>query len=199
MRQREPSYRGHSLSEWLQAPPSLEARTAIRAIGTNAIPTLLHWLSHNPPHWRTNLTFLDRKYLPTSISDFLDQPDHDIARQAFFMLGTNALPAVPALVKLMSQTDAPETAVRATYSLGYLGPQALPYLEDALSSTNPAQRAAILNSIGDMYYRRAGSADDCLPPLLKARFDADPFVRRTATNNINRIAPQIFQRYPQLY
>jgi hypothetical protein len=75
--EQEPSYNGRLLSEWLGdmrlgqlwAGPSPTERT-VQAMGTNAIPTLLKWMSYEPspselssqieekvPHWRpiTNL------------------------------------------------------------------------------------------------------------------------------------------------
>src|SRR6266404_3207967 len=45
----EPTYKGHSLSYWLDATPSDESKSAVLAIGTNAIPYLLEWLTYNPP------------------------------------------------------------------------------------------------------------------------------------------------------
>jgi hypothetical protein len=53
-RDREPSYSGHSLSEWLHAArpgyinpaaPPAEATAAVRRIGTSALPALLKWTS----------------------------------------------------------------------------------------------------------------------------------------------------------
>src|SRR3954454_21898924 len=78
---REPSYNGHSLSEWLHAAragyhsapaPSAEAPAAIRQIGTNALPTLLKWTSYQP-------TWLKAKFRP-----FLRGNDHLVdAEDAF--------------------------------------------------------------------------------------------------------------------
>ena len=55
----EPSYAGHTLSYWLNAPASAEqpdeAVRAIQAIGTNAIPTLLRWINYEPTPWKMKL------------------------------------------------------------------------------------------------------------------------------------------------
>src|SRR5262249_52020760 len=69
----EPSYKGRKLSEWLglhshwrsfdasgQPLPEIEDRQevqvvkAVEAIGTNAFPSLLRWISYETPWWRTS-------------------------------------------------------------------------------------------------------------------------------------------------
>ncbi|HEY9072979.1 MAG TPA: hypothetical protein VIN67_02500, partial [Desulfobaccales bacterium] len=53
--EQEPSYNGRLLSEWLgdmrlgqlYSGPS-PTQTAVQAMGTNAIPTLLKWMSYEP-------------------------------------------------------------------------------------------------------------------------------------------------------
>jgi hypothetical protein len=44
MRGAEPTYGGHSLSYWLEAE-SVDTKHAVRAIGSNAIPLLVGWIS----------------------------------------------------------------------------------------------------------------------------------------------------------
>lgn len=62
--EREPTCQGRSLHEWLDEyyadsrermeddTPQTEAYFAIRAIGTNALPTLLRWVEQKPSPWR---------------------------------------------------------------------------------------------------------------------------------------------------
>src|ERR1051326_8485766 len=75
VRDREPVYKGRTLSEWLvieldtmdsysaigetveAAKRQSAATTAIRQIGTNALPSLLKWTAYQEPPWRTNLYF----------------------------------------------------------------------------------------------------------------------------------------------
>ena len=52
-----PSYGGRSLAEWVKDygrrdSNQLLAAEAIRAIGTNALPSLLKWLDYQPSNWR---------------------------------------------------------------------------------------------------------------------------------------------------
>ena len=55
--EREPSYQGKSLSEWLflyvaqngqDTPQAASATVAVQGIGTNALPFLLEWLEYEP-------------------------------------------------------------------------------------------------------------------------------------------------------
>jgi hypothetical protein len=193
----EPKYNDKPLSFWIARyqsyivyPHNHEAEDAILAIGTNAIPILLRWMTHDTPVWRKNLADLERKYVHTGIFALRYRPEHDLATQCLSILGTNALPALPALVKLIRQTDKPSTATLATFSLAHLGPQALPYLATALSSKNHIQRAAAVSSICQIY-RHGAPTGACTVPLLTATADPDPLVRQLATNALSGIAPNL--------
>src|SRR5215471_537789 len=59
--EKEPKYQGKKLSDWLSAymnaSPSEQdaAAEAVRHIGTNALPILLHWMSYQVPNCRSRL------------------------------------------------------------------------------------------------------------------------------------------------
>ena len=62
LREREPTYGGKRLSEWvLELPPNTSpggdsgAEIAIRHIGTNSLPYLMKWISYEPAAWRIKL------------------------------------------------------------------------------------------------------------------------------------------------
>jgi hypothetical protein len=68
-REREPSYKGRKLSQWvedlgqmnLEGTPSPEGQEAIRHIGATAVPYLLMWMDYDPTAWRAKLnTFCDK-------------------------------------------------------------------------------------------------------------------------------------------
>jgi hypothetical protein len=89
----EPSYWGKSLREWLQTRDgvdlSVEARSAVRQMGTNAIPTLLWMLTYRDPEFRVW--------------------DGDLCSQAvlgFNLLGKAGTPALPKLKELIAGRDA---------------------------------------------------------------------------------------------
>jgi hypothetical protein len=193
----EPSYKGHNLSYWLQiADSNDEAVAAINAIGTNAIPVLLRWMTYEPPRWRKSLAKVAYKFKQDDkMFDYLFGTERHKAMLGFALLGTNAASALPALVTLMKDTTNPPRAAVATHALAYLGQPALPYLTDALSDPNATRRATVVIAISAMAFHGA-STNDCLTPLLKATTDADPAVRHTAWNAIVHIAPQVLTNTP---
>src|ERR1051325_7061051 len=94
-RDREPSYNGHTLSEWLHAArpgyinppaPPADATAAVRQIGTNALPTLLKWASYDPTR------------LQSKLRNIMSGSDHPVdAEDGFRLLGPVAGPAIPGL------------------------------------------------------------------------------------------------------
>jgi hypothetical protein len=67
-REREPEYNSVELSKWLERynDKKPHAAEAIRHIGTNALPFLLHWIQYETPGWRNALDHLHTK-LPSSV------------------------------------------------------------------------------------------------------------------------------------
>lgn len=186
---REPSYQGHSLSYWLSMAEPVDTIVAVHAIGTNAIPVLLTWISYETPAWRRALAGLALKYNLEQLFNRLNPAAPQKALKAFSLLRTNALPAMPALVKLTQETNHPEAATRATYALCFLGPKALPHLADVLASTNTtAPRAVIVSSIWGLC-RDGASTNECLPLLIKATSDADPKVSAMARRAVLDLTP----------
>ena len=138
----EPSYRGHSLSYWLERTinplahlrrhedigaidfqqDSKESADAVRAIGTNAIPTLLKFVqAKNDSGVKTLFAFLARRRagLPPQVPAGMGM--HLMAPMGFGMLGTNALPAVPALTAL-TKDSSPEVRMCAFKCLVMIAP-----------------------------------------------------------------------------
>ena len=87
-----------------------EAEESVRAIGTNAIPTLLEWIRYRAtPFKRSTKDALARAPLPHEVRDFLlftlagykHEIRSDLAELGFTLLNTNALPAREELSKLV--------------------------------------------------------------------------------------------------
>jgi hypothetical protein len=130
----EPSYQGRKLSDWLnddcgptatigikimQTLP-LEriqaARNAVCVMGTNAIPTLLKWAQARDSSLKTKLnTILDHQHF-VNLRFKTAAAMQSKAIIGFLLLGTNGLPAVPALVRLARSPD-PEQQVVALHCL----------------------------------------------------------------------------------
>ena len=189
----EPSYAGHTLSYWLNAPASAEqpdeAVRALQAIGTNAIPTLLRWINYEPTPWKMKLASVPIVYRHGWARTLRNGPGSARAIKAFALLSTNLTPAIPELVKLMKDRTRPRTAVAATYALGCLGQSALPYLAQALSDTNQPNRGDIISSICSTRFYGAPTGE-CIIAIMKATTDTDARVRLYATNAIRDLSQE---------
>src|ERR1700747_433434 len=63
----EPAYQGKLLSSWLRdfdysSERGVAARAAVRPIGTNALPTLIHYLNHRDGRFKMWLIAFLQKY-----------------------------------------------------------------------------------------------------------------------------------------
>jgi hypothetical protein len=127
----EPRYKGRTLSYWLERsgnnavldrPPDQEATTAIRTIGTNALPFLLRWIRYEPPFWSEAA----RKRLPETIkTNYLGwtimygrgRTRAELAALGLCILHTNANSAIPELRRLVEDRTHPLTAAYAAAAL----------------------------------------------------------------------------------
>jgi hypothetical protein len=179
-REPEPFYQGHSLSGWLDDyyidsresleddQPQTEAYFAIRAIGTNALPTLLRWVEHEPNPWQERLRWFALK-LPPPVADFgfvrrLAQSGQRPNNwpQAFGVLGSLANGAVPELTRIMRREPAADDlGALPALALAYIGPAGLaPLMAAAADPRASCQNNAI--------YAVAGMGTNAIPaiPLL---------------------------------
>lgn len=208
LREREPSYRGRTLSYWLErrqqlvkaqrpSPAGLdESQRAILAIGTNAIPWLLAWIRYEPnPVPQSVLNRVQWSYWSTPIGNFIRYGSESRNSRAenvvlaFGTLGTNAAPALPGLVPLMKDRTRPLTSVRATMAFGCLGPYAFPVLGEALFSTNQHERQLVALQLFEMCHDPAVGTNKVLPFVVRAMHDPDPMVSNYAAGIFAKIAP----------
>jgi hypothetical protein len=179
----EPSYGEHPLSYWLQASTSSgseDAKTAVRAIGTNAIPLLLDWISYEPPTWKwkaAQLPILRYYFEPRRLADI---NNNQKGLRGFEILGTNAVSAIPFLVAYRKDNEHFTRSSSAACALSCLGEQALPHLTQALSDTNYIHRADAIVALSRMP-RYGVSKNACVDAILKATSDPNPYVRHFAT------------------
>jgi hypothetical protein len=158
----EPKYKGQPLSYWIElnlcldrngdgkvpgaSPDAIErnqrdlkeARAAITTIGTNGLPYLTRWIRYGPPLPGTR--FIPRAPRPFRFKLYrFNQERADRAQaamQALPVLGTNAGPAIPELVRLAMKTNIldRQLAWRAERTLTKLGTQAFPALMNVWSN-----------------------------------------------------------------
>ncbi|HXD01412.1 MAG TPA: hypothetical protein VN048_18885 [Verrucomicrobiae bacterium] len=156
----EPVYKGKPLSYWLEPyaysifqrkvstetiPSREEADTALRQIGTNAIPTLLRMLrAHDSPlkikflQLTYRAPYFPIHYKPASIINVQ-------AMQAFHVLGPDASCAIPDLVKILDQNISQSSYFHTAAILASFGPEAkmaVPSLLRAAMNTNQPMRFA---------------------------------------------------------
>src|SRR5262249_30916181 len=119
----EPYYGGRSLSSWLGDSVNPFARIqrgdfsmmdgsgaestkrAVEAIGTNAIPTLLRFVQAKDSGSRRWFSAAGGYSMRSRVRITSAWEKHMMAQMGFAMLGTNALPAVPALMQLTKDKD----------------------------------------------------------------------------------------------
>jgi hypothetical protein len=158
--EREPEYQGKKLSEWLAAsvnyqkagslvsmPQADEAPYAVRQIGTSALPFLLKWLQYREPPWKAKAYYCFRK-LPQMLQShslerrlWVDSRPDLSAVNGFLILGAQAAPAIPELVRLMHDSQRPDVSMRAIECLFCTREAGLPEMRAALRSTDPALRS----------------------------------------------------------
>ncbi len=147
----EPSYAGKSLSAWVDTPigvglptkPSSEAVSAIRAIGTNALPFLVEWIRYEPsvlrqkaePHVRSLPSWLLHPPLIWRLL-YRDAYRAHGAKDAFIALGPAAAPAVPQLHAIFLATTNSSVRGNVVFSLLGMGPEATPALTNIAATTD---------------------------------------------------------------
>ena len=148
-RDSEPVYKGLTLAQWLDViarrringyfpvfqgrheskdatPEQInEAEEAVRAIGTNALPSLLAWIQYEPStpkrFYRGILALPPSPEHTRAFLWGLPGTKHELLAEyavlGFRLLNTNALPAVADLSKLASDTKHPLTQIPAAKAL----------------------------------------------------------------------------------
>ena len=193
----EPTYQGHTLTYWLgecakepklftAGPEAPECVRAVRAIGTDAIPTLVAWLSYEPHPIKRRLWIRLKlvlgRFIPFPAWTSTDSGQRRLALLGFRILGERSAPALPALTKLANGPNL-RAAVPAVFAMGKAGPAAVPFLEMVL--TNPAatprnQAARELGGLGT-------NAMPALPSLLRCVGDADEEVAAASLRAVGAV------------
>jgi HEAT repeat protein len=110
-------------------------------------------------------------------------PERLMALHGLTLLGLDAAPAVPALVRTLNSSSAEEARL-ASAVLARIGPASVPALIDCLREGSPASQlaATALSGIGPL-------ARDAIPVLLDQARSADETVRITALRTLTNIRP----------
>lgn len=159
----EPTYRGRTLGEWVDAyaggPPSdtipfneilakrKEEAEAIRKIGTNALPHLIKWIEYEPPGWRTriytNYPRIARWLEGARIRDKQREARAEATERTISLFGRDAERAIPELTRLILSPHSHRVPERAAFVLQSLGEPGLHGYLAGLRNEQPDVRESI--------------------------------------------------------
>lgn len=183
----EPLYQGRPLSAWIadlncrhavhgcDIEKDNRATEAIRAIGTNALPCFLRWMSFNPRGLRFRLSNLLEK-LPYSIRHKLPYGDYSYQTyvryfhtdDALELLGPAAAPAIPELTRMAHLTDGPQTRTFALLALTHIGPAAMPAILGVVSNFSQPSDVWMLYPLQRVDEETAVQIEPFLMPFLQS-------------------------------
>jgi hypothetical protein len=189
---REPVYLGKPLTLWLRNYASSsssgrgsrewsQADDAVRHIGTNCIPMLLHILREKDSKVKLRLVALVEKQQLIKIHFVPAAERNGEASKAFLALGDRAKGAVPALVKMYNENTSADSQAAIEDSFAWIGPAskpAIPLLLRAATNSNPRVRANALWALGEIHAEPLL----CVPELIHALSDSDDWARLSAAH-----------------
>jgi hypothetical protein len=210
-RNAEPSYEGKRLSEWVEIYSSAsqpfaefqQAASAIRAIGTNALPFLIQWAASEPGAVRHCLTTVSQR-LPSRISnnrtvtDWLLEPQMRsfMARLALGVLGEDAVPAVPALHQVALNSSNRDVQLNAIVSLAVI---ARHHFDATKALTNIAAVTTIPELVlSPEFFNLHGDITPFVPVLIERLKDAAGDGARTSAATLGRFTPDPERVVPAL-
>ena len=149
---KEPAFEGRRLGYWIRAALASvgsreeeQAERAVKAVGTNALPYLLHQFTKPRSRWQS-LFNQGAVKLDLPLRDAFETEDERISAAVMGLtcLGPDAAAALPALA---SQLGDQRRGVCAALLMGGCGDKALPFLRTALGSTNPVIVSAAMEGL----------------------------------------------------
>jgi hypothetical protein len=178
-------------------PPELraEAKAALSAIGTNAVPYLMSLIAG-----------VDAKPSNTNDLNFLMWHRPWFAATAFSALGTNAQDYIPELKALVANPTNGDVCVVAESALLHMGPEGFAAVLDVIAMPELPQRGALMQGSGLFYHIIPPNAvtlpqdEDpnfkinsirAAPVLLKCLGDNDPIVRNSAISMLSYSDPGV--------
>jgi hypothetical protein len=207
----EPVYEGRTLSSWLDhhvassaarppynSPGWQQADKALRAIGTNAVPTLLKMISAKdpPPLVRKAKQFAAR-YPWTGINYRYASELNEEAEYAIQVLGTNAVSAVPGLIRIYEQNLSPTSQRCAAEALGNIGrgaEPAVPVLIRQFTHTNDDVRFSAVSAV----MRISGKPEVVIPALTSVLQDSNVSVRWNALVGLSMFGKRARSAVPEI-
>ncbi len=209
----EPVYQGKSLTFWcdhcaaksfLSSDQELQeqAGIAIRAIGTNAIPTLVRMLRAKDS--KLNLIELASKQHVINIELKTATDRHYEALMAFMCLGPEAKFAVPALIEIFNECHSdlyngapgPRASIIADIfsNIGPAAADAVPQLVQFTTDTNYNIRWSAVSALGEIHAK----PDLAVPVLTKSLRDPIGVIRGKAAISLSAFGSDARSAVPEL-
>jgi hypothetical protein len=207
----EPVFEGRPLTSWLDhhiassaasppygSPGWKKADEAIRHIGTNAIPKLLEMIraKDRPPLVLKLMDSVRRFGFPVMNYRYA-MVRHEEAEHAFEMLGTNAVSAVPELIRIYQQNISASSQRCAALALGHIGrgaQPALPALIQRFTHTNSDTRFYAISAVMSI----GGEPAVVVPALTSALKDPNVHVRWNALSGLIRFGGRARPAIPEI-
>jgi hypothetical protein len=208
---REPVYEGRTLSSWLNhhvassaarppynSPGWRQADKALRAIGTDAVPTLLEMISaKDPPPLLRKAKLFAARYPWTGINYRYASELNEEAEYAFEVLGTNAASAVLGLIEIYEQNISPSSQRCAAQALGNIGrgaEPALPVLIRQFTHTNDDVRFSAVSAVMHI----GGKPEVVIPALTSVLKDSNVSVRWNALVGLSMFGKRARSVVPEI-
>jgi len=214
LREREPVYQGKRLSVWLVQYgtnhfPTLrdgelgpQAETAIRHIGTNAIPIFLSIITTRESPFKLRVMALvpNRWLARLRVRSMFDY--RFLGAFGLIALGVDAKSAIPTLIGLLNDTT-PDVRFIAGFTLESLGPEAgddlLPQLEKCLEGPDAIVQSQAIRVLAQIRQR----AEVVIPILVEIlakpqNQQHSAILRRDAIRALRQFGPQARPAVPKL-
>lgn len=201
-RSRMPEYQGKTLEAWIEAcygdagkvQIDSNAASAVRRIGTNAIPVLLSWVLYEPMAWNVKAVALfDRCFPNASTSKVRSWLGHERAieraeraKEGFYILGPKASPAIPILLEHLPKARSANVKYNIMYCLGTIQPE-VKTLAARVTYENAEVAEAAVEGL-EMW--GASEAEIAVPALAKA-------LRNSPYANVRRAAAKALGNFRQ--
>ena len=207
----EPVFKGRTLTSWLEShvptssanppynsPGWHRADEALRAIGSNAVPTLLEMIrAKDPPPWRLKLLQFAGRFRLTRVNYRYAYPRNEEAQYAFEVLGTNAVSAVPELIKIYEDDVSPSSQRCAARALGHIGREAQPALPNLMRRFTHTNSEVRFNAVSAVMYI-GGEPGVVVPALISALKDPSVNVRWNALVGLSGFGTRARPAVPEI-
>jgi hypothetical protein len=200
----QPTYQGKPIAHWMftfwnpygyGVHAKEDARQALKAIGTNALPFFVQWISETPGRSRFRDVLQTYSYRLPLLSQWdtfqrwlSTVPENEAAMNyslaavdAFAVLGVEASAAIPDLAKIAHASYETRSAQHAIRALANIGPPALPSVTAVASDSSAACRCYAITALEDF----GTNAIPAIPLLLNCL--TNPLLTVSAAETIQHL------------